>query len=155
MELSDFFGETDMCQGFGVWMLGAQEREHEQSEEFTTSTSFCSVTASSPDSPHLFHCFQKLPLLDDPRRPWWIKDSLTALQYIQQLLKVNKRSCLHQSIVALMAMPTSISSTLQMHKIFQLLDNFKMHTFPFPPFLSLLSALSLSIRESGSSPSPP
>jgi len=92
----DFFGETDMCQGFGVWMLGAQEREQEQSEEFTTSTSFCSVTASSPDSPHLFHCFQKLPLLDDPRRP-----------------------------------------------------------FPFPPFLSLLSALSLSIRESGSSPSPP
>ena len=61
-------------------MLGVQEREQEQSEEFTTSTSFCSATASSPDSPHLFHCFQKLPLLDEPRKPW-IKDSLTALQY--------------------------------------------------------------------------
>ena len=68
------------CQGFSVWMLGVQEREQEQSEEFTTSTSFCSATASSPDSPHLFHCFQKLPLLDEPRKPW-IKDSLTALQY--------------------------------------------------------------------------
>ena len=54
-------------------------REQEQSEEVTTSTSFCSV--SSPVvSPHLFHCFQKLPLLEEPRRPW-IKDSLTALQY--------------------------------------------------------------------------
>ena len=111
--------------------MGAQESEQEHSEEFTTSTSFGSPF-SAPDSPHLFHCFQKLPLLDDPRRPW-IKDSLTALQYNCHTEQTKGTACINLLFICMFKFIISTNS-----KNPQFITIYKGHCkwspFPFLPF---------------------